>query len=173
MFVCAGESEQFDFALPIGIGLLDAGITLTRLCMERKPDSIHFVGSAGSYGSYQIFDIVESSRACNIENSFFNAQAYSPLEHIVSCETIDNDVMVNSSNYITTAAYLGKYYEEKNILLENMEFYAVAKVADAFGIPVMGTFVVTNFCNKDAHRDFLKYHEDAMRRLTSKIKEKQ
>ncbi len=173
MFVCAGESEQFDFALPIGIGLLNAGIALTRHCMAQKPDSIHFVGSAGSYGSYQIFDIVESSRACNIENSFFNAQSYSPIAHMVSCETIDNEVVVNSSNYITTDADLGRHYEEKNIFLENMEFYAVMKVASAFGIPAIGTFVVTNFCNSDAHRNFLKYQQEAIRMLAKRIKEKQ
>jgi hypothetical protein len=32
MFICAGESEQFDFALPIGIDMVDVAINLTRLC---------------------------------------------------------------------------------------------------------------------------------------------
>ena len=165
MFVCAGESEQFDFARPIGIGLTDVTITLTKLCMTEKPEQIHFVGSAGSYGRYGIFDIVVSDSASNIENSFFNAGAYSPIENIVSCETIEDGIMVNSSNYITTDSTLGKRYEEQNIYLENMEFYAVLKVARAFGIPAKGTFVVTNYCNANAHEDFLKNHQEAMKIL--------
>ncbi len=170
MFVCAGESEQFDFAKPIGIGLMDVAIMLTQVCIEQKPEHLHFVGSAGSYGRYQIFDIVESSSACNIENSLFNARAYSPIKNIVSCETIDNEVIVNSSNYITTDSSLGKAYEARSIYLENMEFYAVAKVAKVFGIPAMGTFVVTNFCDTRAHEDFLKNHQEAMRKLDKYIK---
>jgi len=173
MFVCAGESEQFDFATPVGIGLMDVSIVLTKLCIEKKPNSIHFVGSAGSYGGYQIFDIVESSKASNIENSFFNAQAYSPIENIVSCETIENNIIVNSSNYITTDNRLGEVYQQKNIFLENMEFYAIMKVAKAFDIPVVGTFIVTNYCDENAHGDFLTNHQEAMRRLTKYIKEKQ
>ena len=173
MFVCAGESEQFDFAKPMGIGLIDVTIALTKLCAVQKPEKLHFVGSAGSYGKYQLFDIVESSRASNIENSFFNAHAYSPIENIVSHETIDNEIMVNSSNYITTDSSLGSAYQAKNIYLENMEFYAVMKVAKAFDIPAMGTFVVTNFCDAQAHEDFLKNHQEAMQRLIQYIKEKQ
>ena len=171
MFVCAGESEQFDFAKPVGIGLMDVAINLTKLCKEQKPEFLHFVGSAGSYGSYQIFDIVTSSRACNIENSLFNARAYSPIENSVSCETIDNEIIINSSNYITTDSSLGKAYEARNIYLENMEFYAVAKVAKAFGIPIQGTFIVTNYCDSNAHEDFLKHHQEAMIRLTKYISE--
>jgi len=173
MFICAGESEQFDFAKPVGIGLLDVAINLAQLCMEQKPKHIHFVGSAGSYGKYQIFDIITSSKASNIENSFFNAQAYSPIENIVSCETIKNEVMVNSSNYITTDDTLGEAYRQKNIFLENMEFYAIMKVAKRFGIPAEGTFIITNYCNAEAHKDFLKNHQEAMRQLTKYIKEKQ
>ncbi len=173
MFVCAGESEQFDFAVPVGIGLMDTAIALTKLCIAQKPEYLHFVGSAGSYGRYQIFDIVEAKRAANIENSFLNGYAYSPIAHSVSHETMDRGVIVNSSNYITTDSRLGSAYEARDIYLENMEFYAVMKVAKAFDIPAMGTFVITNFCNEKAHEDFLKHHQEAMRRLTQYIKEKQ
>ena len=172
MFVCAGKSEQFDFAKPIGIGLMDVAIKLTQICIEQKPEYLHFVGSAGSYGRYQIFDIVESSSACNIENSLFNARAYSPIENSVSCETMHGEIIVNSSNYITTDSSLSKAYEARKIYLENMEFYAVAKVAKAFDIPMQGTFIITNYCDSNAHEDFLKYHQEAMSKLTTYIKEK-
>ena len=32
--VCAGKSEQFDFAQPVGIGMTEAAINLTILCMS-------------------------------------------------------------------------------------------------------------------------------------------
>lgn len=204
MFICAGESEQFDFAIPIGIGLTDVAISLTKLCLSRKPKFLFFVGTAGSYGEKNIFDIIESKTAANIENSFFNAKAYTPIDNVVSTygtldvsrETRgandnslssvglkskwsqrsgamqDGETIVNSTNYITTDKTLGKAYLSKNIHLENMEYYAVLKVAKHFDIPAAGVFIVTNYCDENAHRDFLENHKVAMETLIHYIKEK-
>jgi nucleoside phosphorylase len=166
MIICAGESESFEFATPMGIGLIDTAINLTKRCIENPPKSILFVGSAGSYGEYEIFDIVESNRASNIENSFFNANAYTPIDNIVStASNVSRETIVNSSNYITTDDTLSKEYLSKGISLENMEFYAVLKVAKAFKIPARGVFIVTNRCDKNAHADFIKNHKEAMSRI--------
>ena len=173
MFICAGKSEQFDFAVPIGIGLIDVAINLTKICIKQKPEFLFFVGTAGSYGEKKIFDIVESRTACNIENSFFNANAYTPLDNMISTsDKVSHETIVNSSNYITTDEVLSKYYLSKNIHLENMEYFSVIKVAQEFNIPVAGAFIVTNYCNKNAHRDFVDNHKEAMRRLTAYIKRK-
>ncbi|MBA1420837.1 MAG: purine-nucleoside phosphorylase [Epsilonproteobacteria bacterium] len=172
MFICAGKSEQFDFAVPVGIGLIEVAMNLTKLCLSQKPEFLFFVGSAGSYGEKKIFDIVESKTACNIENSFFNAGAYTPLDNMIStAEDVSRETIINSSNYITTDESVAKHYLSKNIHLENMEYFAVLKVAEAFGIPAAGIFIVTNFCNKDAHKDFIDNHKEAMERLTTYIKE--
>ena len=172
MFICAGESETFDFAKPMGIGLIDMSINLTELCMSKNPPSfIFFVGSAGSYGEHNVFDIVESKTASNIENSFFNAKAYTPIDNVVSTsDNVSRETIVNSSNYITTDETLGKHYLSNNIGIENMEFFAVLKVAQHFNIPAAGAFIVTNYCNADAHKDFLKNHKEAMKRLTEYIR---
>ncbi|WP_295420184.1 purine-nucleoside phosphorylase [Sulfurovum sp.] len=174
MFICAGESEQFDFAMPVGIGLMDTAINLTKMVLSEKPKELIFVGTAGSYGDKKVFDIITSYEAVNIENSYFNAGAYTP---IVSRETsfpregsCSSKIVVNSSNYITTDARLGKYYIEKGIAVENMEFYAVMKVAKAFDIPAEGILIVTNYCNENAHRDFLKNHKEAMEKLDIYVK---
>jgi len=173
MFICAGESEQFDFAIPIGIGMTDVAINLTKLCLSQKPEFLFFVGSAGSYGEKKIFDIVESKTAANIENGFFNANAYTPIDNLVStAEDVSRETIINSSNYITTDKNLGKHYLSKNIHLENMEYYAVLKVAKLFGIPAAGIFIVTNYCDENAHKDFIKNHKEAMDRLTQYIREK-
>ncbi len=172
MFICAGESEQFDFAIPIGIGMTDVAINLTKLCLSQKPEFLFFVGTAGSYGEKNIFDIVESKTATNIENSFFTSGAYTPIDNMVStAEDVSRETIINSSNYITTDKEIGNMYLSKNIHLENMEYYAVLKVAKTFGIPVAGAFVVTNYCNANAHKDFMANHKEAMARLTTYIKE--
>lgn len=172
MFICAGENEQFSFAVPVGIGMTDIAINLTKLCLSEKPKFLFFVGTAGSYGEKKVFDIIESKTATNIENSFFNAGAYTPIDNMVSsAEDVSRETIVNSSNYITTEVEVAKEYLKKNIHLENMEYYAVIKVAKSFRIPVAGIFIVTNYCNKNAHKDFMDNHKEAMLRLTKHIKE--
>ena len=172
MIICAGESEQFDFALPVGIGMMDVAINLTRLCLSQKPKFLLFVGTAGSYGEKKIFDIIESKSAANIENSFFIGGSYTPIDNMVStAEDVSRETIVNSSNYITTDKELGKAYIAKNIHLENMEYYAVLKVAKSFDIPAAGIFIVTNYCDENAHKDFMKNHKEAMLRLTKYMKE--
>ena len=158
MIICAGDIESFEFATPIGIGLVDSAMNLTKLLLDKKPKSLTFIGSAGSYGKYKPFEIVESSSVVNIENSFLTGGSYTPIKSIVSRETID---IVNSSNYITTDEKLSMAYRKMNVELENMEFYSVVRVAQEFKIPVKGIFVVTNYCNKSAHKDFITNHEKA------------
>ncbi len=171
MFICAGESEQFDFAIPIGIGMTDVAINLTKLCISQKPEFLLFVGTAGSYGEKKIYDIIESKTATNIENSFFTSGAYTPIDNMVSsAEDVSEETIVNSSNYITVEESLGEKYIAKNIHIENMEYYAIIKVAQTFNIPVAGIFIVTNYCNASAHKTFMDNHKEAMQRLTTYIR---
>jgi len=173
MFICAGDSEQFSFAIPIGIGMVDAAINLTRLATMEAPEFLIFVGTAGSYGEHRIFDIVESKTAANVEQGFLLGSAYTPVNNVVSAaEDVSRETIVNSSNYITTDRELGKKYLEKNLELENMEFFSVLAVAKAFEIPVGGVFCVTNYCDENAHRDFLANQKEAMERLESYLREK-
>lgn len=174
MFICAGESETFSFAKPMGVGLIDMSINLTKLCLDKPPSSIFFIGSAGSYGEYELFDIVGSSSASNIENSFFNASAYTPIDNIISSnKVVSRETIVNSSNYITTDKDLCSHYIEKGIGLENMEFFAVLKVAKYFDIPAQGAFIVTNYCNAHAHQDFINNHKKAMALLDQYIQKRE
>ena len=175
MIVCAGDIESFKFAEPIGIGLVNSSINLTRRCLFDKPEFLLFIGTAGSYGEYDIFDIIESKRAANVELSFLNNDSYTPLDNVLESENkfVRNDTIVNSSNYITTNEELAKGYKEFGIGAENMEFFSVVAVAKQFEIPVAGIFVITNYTNKEAHEDFKKNQKDAMERLTKYLLEKQ
>ena len=50
-----------------------------------------------------------------------------------------------------------------------MEYYAVLKVAQTFGISAGGIFIVTNYCDENAHDDFLKNQKEAMAKLTEYV----
>jgi nucleoside phosphorylase len=174
MIICAGEIESFKFAEPMGIGLVDMAINLTRRCLFNKPDFILFIGTAGSYGEHDILDIVESKRAANVELSFLENNSYTPIDNVLESENkfVKNDTIINSSNYITTNDNLAKKYNEYGIGCENMEFFSVVKVAKEFEIPVAGIFAITNYTNKNAHEDFKKNHKKAMEKITKYLLEK-
>lgn len=173
MIICAGEIETFSFATPVGIGLVDVAVNLTEICMKDPPEFLLFVGTAGSYGEKKIFDIIESKTACNLENSFLDDASYTPIDNVVSsAEDVSRETFVNCSNYITTDSRYAEAYLKRDIHLENMEFYAVLKVAHKFGIPAGGLFVVTNYCHEEAREEFGKNHKEAMQRLTAYMNEK-
>lgn len=143
MIICAGNNETFDFATPMGVGLIETAMNLTRLCLFDKPEFLLFVGSAGSYGDHKIFDIIESKTASNIELGFLSADAYTPLDNVVSTNMDNNakDIIVNSSNYISTNEELTKKFLNFGVGIENMEFFSVLKIAEEFNIPAGGVFV--------------------------------
>ena len=174
MIVCAGNNETFPFATPVGVGLIESAINLTRLCLFDKPEYILFIGSAGSYGEYNIFDIVESSSASNIELSFLEDNSYTPIDNIVKCEDLKfpSQTIINSSNYISINSEISKEFLQYGIGIENMEFYSVVKIAKEFDIDVKGIFVVTNYTNKEAHQDFISNHDKAMNILINHLSEK-
>ncbi|MCK4973919.1 MAG: purine-nucleoside phosphorylase, partial [Sulfurimonas sp.] len=168
------NNETFDFAQPTGVGLIETAMNLTRLCLFDKPEFLLFVGSAGSYGEAKIFDIIESKTASNIELGFLNSDAYTPLDNVVSTniDKTSRDVIVNSSNYISTNEELTRKFLKLGIGIENMEFFAVLKIAQEFDIPAGGVFCITNYTNKDAHEEFMKNHEKAKELLTLHVKKR-
>jgi nucleoside phosphorylase len=171
MFVCAGNGESFSFATPIGVGMVESAINLSRLALINPPEFILFVGSAGSYGRKEIFEIVRSNTASNIEHSFFRDDSYTPIDNIIStAPNPEKDLIVNSSNYITKSKEVSNLYLKKGIELENMEFFGVVSVAREFNIPVGGLFCVTNYCFEDAHQEFLENQKEAMRLLEEYVK---
>ena len=173
MIICAGNSENFSFAQPTGVGLIETAMNLTRLCLFDKPEFLLFVGSAGSYGDTKIFDIVESKTASNIELSFLSNDAYTPLDNVVSTNNTNvKDIVVNSSNYISTNEELSKKFLKLGIGIENMEFFAVLKIAEEFNIPAGGVFCITNYTNANAHEDFLENQEKAKELLEIHVKKR-
>jgi nucleoside phosphorylase len=174
VILCAGRNESFKFAQPIGVGLVESALNLTRICLLDKPEDLLFIGSAGSYGEHKIFDIVESKRASNIELAFLNDDAYTPLDNVLESQNTlcKNDTIVNSSNYISTNKELCSNFKNYGAGIENMEFFSILQVAKEFEIPVAGIFIVTNYTDKNAHEDFVTNHKEAMEKLTMYLHEK-
>lgn len=169
MIVCAGNGESFAFAKSVGVGLVESSIGLMQVCMRESVDSILFLGSAGAYDRQtKLFDVYLSDSATNIELSFLQNQSYTPLDNRIDsgllrgklenvlCETMGlKKAVVNSSNYITTDEVSAQRLNKVGIYLENMEFFALMRVAQHFQIPCLGLFCVSNYCNESAHKDFL------------------
>ena len=169
--ISSGNKEIFPFATPIGIGLIESAINLTRLCLFDKPDLIIFIGSAGSYGRKKIFDIFETSTASNIEHCMLKKECYTPIENIISA-TVSRETIVNSSNYITQNKIISKAFLKLNIDAENMEFFSVVKVAKEFNISVKGIFVITNYCYENAHKEYMQNINYAKEKLIKYLIEK-
>ncbi len=53
-----------------------------------------------------------------------------------------------------------------------MEFYSILTVANRFKIPSLGIFVITNYCDEFAHKDFIKNHDKAKKILTLHVNNK-
>jgi len=173
MILSAGKEEIFSFARPIGIGLIESAINLTHICLLDRPNSLIFIGSAGSYNpkKHKIFDIITSSSASQIETSFLQKKSYTPIDNFVTA-TNSQETIINSSNYITTDKVFALAFDKLGFGVENMEFYSVVKVAKEFNIPVKGVFIVTNYCDENAHTEYLKNIKQAKMILINYLKEK-
>ena len=141
--------------------------------LNALPSEIIFVGSAGLYKDGEVFEIYESSAAANIEISSLENKSYSPIEGEIASVVPRGTCKVNSSNVITTDQNLAYKLFDRGYFLENMEFFAVLKVVQKFQIPAYGIFVATNFCDKNAHVDFIKNHEQAKKELENYLKQKE
>lgn len=171
MFICA-SGENFSFAKEIGIGLVDSAMILSNIILKENPKELIFIGSAGSYDKgIKIFDIFKSSSAMQIETSFITHNSYTPIFNKIENVSCETNIIVNSSNYITTDESLSKQLLYAGIKLENMEFFSVLRVAQYFEIPAFGIFCVTNYCDLDAHNSFLKNHLLAKKYLESYVRE--
>lgn len=169
MIICAGKNESFGFARSVGIGLVESAIHLTKIVLEEKPTSLFFVGTAGSYGNYKPFDVITTNKASNIELGVLDNLCYTPIQNHI--ETKFNNVshetngqilpIINSSNYITTDKKASQALLQMGIELENMEFFSILHVAQTFELPCLGLFVITNYCDENAHQDFVKNHAKA------------
>jgi hypothetical protein len=170
-------TEQIDALESMAINpinyLLVPRIIATTVMLPVLTAIFDFVGTAGSYGDAKIFDIIESKTAANIELAFLHNDAYTPLDNVVTTNTTNvKDIVVNSSNYISTNEELAKNFLKFGVGIENMEFFSVLKIAQEFDIPAGGVFCITNYTNDKAHEDFQANHEKAKTLLSAHVQKR-
>lgn len=155
MIVCAGRTEAFGFARPIGVGLIESAYNLSMILREEKPSSILFVGSCGSYGELELLSSFFSSSAVQVEQGGVLGTAYTPIENKI-IKNVSHETIVNSSNYITTDKNVSSKFLELGASAENMEFYSVLWAAREAGVDAKGFFVATNYCFENAKQEYAK-----------------
>ncbi len=176
MLLCAGRNETLKGAIPIGVGLIESAINLTRMCLKNPhAESLIFIGSAGSYSpEIELLSVFESVCGYQIEESFSHLNSYTPLDNSIQIETKEEAlferVCVNSSNYIHTSEMFAKKMAQKGVLLENMEFFSVLSVAKAFSLKAKGIFCVSNYVGLNAHKEFKENHAKVKQILEDTLK---
>jgi len=162
-------------AMVDGCGKYEQKLTANRQLDERLNliDSPILQSTKSTQNPDKILNALPSSAAANIEISSLENKSYSPIEGEIASIVPRGTCKVNSSNFITTDQNLAHKLFDRGYFLENMEFFAVLKVAQKFQIPAYGIFVATNFCDKNAHTDFIKNHEQAKKELEKYLKQKE
>jgi nucleoside phosphorylase len=158
----ANIDPKFNTAI-LGVGYLEAAINLQTILHNETISQIIFLGTAGSYSdNLSIGDIVtvrKSSLLLRLQGS------YSPIvyDDFVSNlnDTKFKQVTCLSSLEISNDETMGQEiyqrYKEK-YLVENMELYAVAKIATLYNIPWEAYLGITNYINANAHQDWVRYN---------------
>jgi purine-nucleoside phosphorylase len=155
MIVCAGRTEVFSFARPIGVGLIESAYNLSRILKEENLQSILFVGSCGSYGGLAILESFFSSSAAQMEQSVVFGSSYTPIENKI-VQNVSHETIINSSNYITTDKNVSDKFLQLGLGAENMEFFSVLWAAREVGVEAKGFFVTTNYCSPNAREEYAK-----------------
>ncbi len=155
MIVCAGRTEVFSFAKAIGVGLIESAYNLSRILAEERPKKLLFVGSCGSYGRLGVLESFYSESGSQIEQSFVQGAAYTPIENKIY-KNVSHETIINSSSYITTNKNVSDKFLELGLDAENMEFFSVLWAAREAGVEAKGFFVTTNYCRSDAREEYAK-----------------
>ena len=183
LLVYAGKSESFDFATPVGIGLIESAINLTNILTvnlltldqtnkQNLVSEVIFIGTGGLYKSGKILEICESKIAVQHEISELEKHSYSPILSEIRPDVSRETYVTNSSNFITTNKLLAYKFADIGYFIENMEFYSVYEVCKFFKIKCSAILCATNFCDENAHKEFIKNHKEAKEKLEIYIKEK-
>ena len=173
LILCAGGNENFSFAKAIGIGMVQASIKTTELCMQEKPNELIFIGTCGLYDKGELLKIYQSSYAFNVEYSSLANSFYSPIKNEISLNvSYETSHKTNSSNYICQNKEAAKNFAKLGLELENMELFSVLCVAKYFDIKARGILCATNFCDEKAHETFLKNHKEAKEILENFLRER-
>ncbi len=104
--------------------------------------------------------------------SSFLGDFYSPAACEINLNVSYETRKCNSSNYICADERVAARFAAMGLELENMEAFAVLSVAAKFGVEVVCFLCATNFCDSQAHQNFIKNHAQAKKNLENFLQEK-
>lgn len=173
LIVCAGAMESFEFAKAVGIGMVEPAINLTKILLNSKklPKKIIFIGSCGLYKDEKLLKIYTSTQAFNYEISAIMGLSYTPIK-INLPNVSQKTILINSSNFITNSAEISKKFKNLGFTAENMEAYSVQCVANLFKIDFECILCSTNYCDENAHENFIQNYPKAKENITKYLKSK-
>lgn len=173
LIVCAGAMESFEFAKAVGIGMVEPAINLTKILLNLKqlPKKIIFIGSCGLYKDEKLLEIYTATQAFNYEISAIMGLSYTPIE--INLSTVSQETtIINSSNFITTSKDIATKFKNLGFSVENMEAYSIKCVALKFGIEFESILCATNYCDENAHENFIQNYPKAKENITKYLKSK-
>lgn len=167
----ANSSKDFLQAI-LGIGYLEAALNLQQIILSQTITQIVFVGTAGSYSTNidlgEIVSVHKSALLLGLKDSYipreyqefssnFVDERFKGAKCLSSLEITQNELL-------STQIYS---IQKENYLVENMELYGVARVANANNIPWSAYLGITNYTDSKAHEDWLRYNEVLSQSMSS------
>lgn len=177
----------------LGIGYLEAALKLQKLIyhyqeLQKPIKQIIFLGTAGAYGSVNIGDIARVNSVSLIHQAKLSALTYLPenLAKEIYFVPKDNGSIANlaemgslpqahcfSSLEITRDKAIYEKLSKNDLpediqtmpLVENMELFGIAKVANQAQIPWSSLLAISNHIHQDAHQEWSANHQDCSDKL--------
>jgi len=176
--------------IQLGIGYLQAALNLQRFILKEREaengtlqhtsilggryspriEKIYFIGTAGLISEADInWDVpvfsvnkVSLSLPLSLRKQAYVPKTYPQFSLRTSTELNVADCL--SALEITTSSEISSEIEYRP-LLENMELYGVAQVAEEFNIPCSALLGVTNRTDASAHKDWSSNHKKVSKLL--------
>ena len=142
--------------VPLGVGVVPAGIATAALLARERPDGVIFVGTAGAYGDIPIGTVVTARTVGLVSGTATLGLGYVPLappplttQLHADAPLVDVATLVAITTDVALAARIGVTWQ-----IEHMEAYGVAAACAAAGVPFGAVFGVTNRVGPDAHAEW-------------------
>ncbi len=160
----------------LGVGFLAAATSLERILNENPNiKNIYFIGTAGSYNkNLAIEDLVQVTKAGLLNLGTVLDKAYVPQPYPQVSAKINPGLNVKlvdclSAMEITKSIEYSQIIVEKHKrereLVENMELYGLATVANKHRIPWTALLGITNFTDVDGHQNWKDNHSKVSQKL--------
>jgi nucleoside phosphorylase len=154
---------------PLGIGFLDASIELCRL-LKNNPhiNKIIFLGTAGSYkNNLAIGDLISIKSTSLLNLGSRLDLSYSPIKNnfIPASNLFSGLKTAHCLVSMEISKKENLIISDEEYLVENMELFGVARVAEINNIPWSSVLSITNYVCSEGHKQWVSSHEEKSKQL--------